>query len=83
MNYKDNKDIRATSTLSFSLVDFEQVNVCWDVIKSLRNDCWSILKMLCVKCFPRPSNFYWYNPLMYNPFLTKNAVDINTRNTTN
>ena len=36
-----NKDIRTTSTSSISLVDFEQVNVCSDVIKSLLNDFWS------------------------------------------
>ena len=38
------------SALSVSLVDFEQINICWDVIKSLLNDFWSILKMLCSKC---------------------------------
>ena len=27
-----NKDIRTTSTSSVSLVDFEQVNICWDII---------------------------------------------------
>ena len=26
----ENKDIRTTSTLNVSLVDFEEVNVCWD-----------------------------------------------------
>ena len=46
-----NKDIRTTSTSSVSLVDFEQVNVCWDVIKSLLNDLWSILKMICTILF--------------------------------
>ena len=70
-----------TSTLSFSLVDFEQVNVCWDVIKSSLNDCWSILKMLCTKCCPCQRNFYWHNALMYNPFLNKNAGDISIWNT--
>ena len=25
---------------------FHQVNVCWDVIKSLLNNCWSILKTI-------------------------------------
>ena len=44
-----NEDIRTTSTSSVSLVDFEHVNVYWDVIKSLLNDFWSILKMLCSK----------------------------------
>ena len=68
-----NKD-RTTSTSSDSLVDFEQVNVCWDVIKSLLNDFWPILKMLCSKCCSCPSNFYWYNALMYS-FLNKNADD--------
>ena len=69
-----NKDIRMTSTSSDSLVDFEQVNVCWDVIKSLLNDFWSILKMLCSKCCSRLSYFYWHNALMYS-FLNKNAGD--------
>ena len=32
-----NKDIRTTLTSSVFLVDFQQVNVCWDVIKSLLN----------------------------------------------
>ena len=32
-----NKNIGTTSTSSDSLVDFKQVNVCWDVIKSLLN----------------------------------------------
>ena len=47
-----NKDIRTTSTLNVSLVDFEEVNVCWEVRESLLNDFWSILKMLCIKCCP-------------------------------
>ena len=29
--------------------------------------------MLCIKRCPRPSNFYWQNALIYNPFLNKNA----------
>ena len=29
----DKNIIRTASTSSVSLVDFEQVNVCWDVIK--------------------------------------------------
>ena len=69
-----NKDIRTTSTASVSLVDFEQVNVCWDVIKSLLNDFWLILKMLCSESYSRPPNFYWQNVLMYS-FLNKNARD--------
>ena len=44
-----NKDIITTSTLSVSLVEYEHVNVCWDVIKTLLNDFWSSLKMLCSK----------------------------------
>ena len=36
----NNKDFEKNSTVS--LVYFEQVNVCWDVIKSLVNYCWSI-----------------------------------------
>ena len=68
--------------MSAFLVDFERVNVCWDVIKSLFKDCWSTLKILCIKCCPRPSNFYCHNALMYNPFLNENAGGINTRNTT-
>ena len=63
------------SISSVSLVGFEQVSVCWDIIKSLLNNCWSILKMLCITFFPRPSNFYWHNALMYNPFLNENAGD--------
>ena len=39
-----NEDIRTTSASSVSLVDFEQVNLLWDVIKSLLNDFWRILK---------------------------------------
>ena len=74
----NNKDI----WMSFSLVDFKQVIVCWDVIKSLLNDCWSILKMFCVKCCPHLCSFYWLNALMNNPFLNKNASNIKTRNTT-
>ena len=34
----NNKDIRRKSTSSVSLVDFEQVNVCLDVIESLLDD---------------------------------------------
>ena len=71
----NNRAIRTTSTSIVSLVDFEQINVCWDVIKSLLNDSWSTFKILCIKYFPRPSNFYWHNALMYNPFLNKNAGD--------
>ena len=67
-----NKDIRTTSTSSVSLVDFEQVNVCWDVIKSLLDDFWSIFKMLCSKCCSRPSYFYWHNALIYS-LLNENA----------
>ena len=67
-----NKDIRTTSNWSVSLVNFEQVNVCWDVIKSLLNDFWSILKMLCSKCCSRASYFYWHNALIYL-LLNKNA----------
>ena len=33
-----NKDIKTTSTSTDSLIDFEQVNICWDVIKRLLND---------------------------------------------
>ena len=40
-----NKDIKTTSTSSASFVDFEQVNVCWDVTKSLLDDFRSILKI--------------------------------------
>ena len=76
------KTLERRLTLIFFLVDFEQVNVCWDVIKRLFNDCWSILKMLCIQCCSHPSNFYWHNSLMYNSFLNKNAGDVNTRNTT-
>ena len=68
-------NIRTTSTSIVSLVELEQVNVCCDVIKSLLNDCWSTLKLLCIKCFPRSSNVYWHNALMYNPFLNKYAGD--------
>ena len=78
----NSKDIRRKSTLLVSYVCFEQVIICWDVIKSLLNDCWSILKLLRIKCCPRLSDFYWHNALMYNPFLNKNAGEINTRNTT-
>ena len=67
------KYIRTTSTLTDSLVDFEQVNVCWGVIKRLSNEFWSVLKMLCIKCCTRLSNFYWHNALKYTPFLNKNA----------
>ena len=63
-----NKAIRTTSTSSVSLADFEQVNVSWDVIKSLLNDFWPILKMLCSKCCSRSSNLYWHNALMYSFF---------------
>ena len=67
-----NKDIRTTLTSSVSLFDFEQVNVCWDVIKSLLNHFWSILKMLCSKYYSRRSYFYWHNALIYS-LLNKNA----------
>ena len=70
----NNKDIRTKSTSSVCLVDFEQVNVCLDVIESLLDDFWPILKMLCSKCCSRPSNFYWQNALMYS-FLNENAGD--------
>ena len=59
-----NKVIRTSSASSVSLVDFEQVNVCQNVIKSLLNDFWSILKMLCSKCCSHLSNFDWCNALM-------------------
>ena len=68
-------NIRTTSTSIVSLVELEQVIVCYDVIKCLLNDYWSTLKLLCIKCFPRSSNVFWYNALMYNPFLNKNAGD--------
>ena len=71
----ENKDIRTTSTLNVSLVDFEEVNVCWEVRESLLNDFWSILKMLCIKCCPHPPNIHWHNVLMFNSFLNKNAGD--------
>ena len=69
-----NKDIQKTSTSSVSVIDFEQVNVCWDVIKRLLNDVWPILKILYSKYHSRPSNFYWHNALMYS-FFKKNAGD--------
>ena len=78
----NNKDIRTKSILSFSLVDFDQVKVGWDVIKSFLSDYWSILKMLCIKCCPRSFNFYRHNVFMFKPFLNKSAGGINTRNTT-
>ena len=59
-----NKVIRTSSASSVSLVDFEQVNICQNVIKSLLNDFWSILKMLCSKCCSHLSNFDWCNALM-------------------
>ena len=68
-------NIRTTSTSIVSLVELEQVIVCYDVIKCLLNDYWSTLKLLCIKCFPRSSNVFWYNALMYNLFLNKNAGD--------
>ena len=70
-----NKDIITTPTSSVSLVDFEQVNICWDVIKSLFNDFWSILKILCRKCCSRPSCFYCHNAFMYSFFKKKIAGD--------
>ena len=70
-----NNDIRMTSTSSVSPVDFEQVNVYWDVTKSLLYDFCSILKILCIKGSSRPSNIYWHNALMYNSFLNKSAGD--------
>ena len=42
----NNKHIRTMSASSFSLLSFEQVNICWDFIKILLNVFWSILKML-------------------------------------
>ena len=72
VNYKD---IKIMSTTSVFLVDSEQVNVFWDVMKGLLNDGWSIFKMLYIKFCPRASYFYWQNALMYNPFLNKNAGD--------
>ena len=70
-----NKNIRTTPTSTDSPVDFEQVDVCWYLIKRLLNDIWSILKMLYIKGCPCPSNFYWHIALNYNPFLNKNAGD--------
>ena len=70
-----NKDIRTMSTSSVSLVDFEQVNACWDVIKNLLNDFWPSFKMLCSKCCPHPSNFYWHNAFMYSFKKKKNVGD--------
>ena len=64
-----NKDVRTTPTSSVSLVDFEQVNVCWDVINGLLDDFWAVLKMLCSKFCSHPSNFYWRNAFMYSFFL--------------
>ena len=64
-----NKEIRTTPTSTDSLVDFEQVDVCWYLIKRLLNDIWSILKMLYIKGCPSPSNFYWHSVLNYNTFL--------------
>ena len=63
-----------TSTSSISPVVFEQVNICWDVRKSLLDEFWSILKILCIKCCPHAPNIYWHNVLMYS-FLNKNAGD--------
>ena len=34
----ENKDIRTMTTSTVSLVDFERVNVRWDVTRSLLND---------------------------------------------
>ena len=65
----NNKIIRMMSTSSVSLVDFEQVNVCRYVITNLPDDCRSALKMFYIKCCQHPSDFYWHNTLMYNPFL--------------
>ena len=70
-----NKGIRTMLTSTDSLASFEQVHFCWDVIKRLLNDFWFILKMLCIKCCPRPSNFYWHNALKCIPFLNKNTGD--------
>ena len=68
-------NIRTTLASIVSLVEFEQVNVCCDVIKSLLNGCWTTWKMLCIKCCPSSSNFSWHNVLLYNPLLNKNAGD--------
>ena len=68
----ENKDIKTTSTLNVSLVDFEEVNVCWEVRESLLNDFWSILKMLCIKCCPW---FLLVQCFDVNSFLNKNAGD--------
>ena len=78
----NNKDIRTKSILSFSLVDFDQVKVGLDVIKSFLSDYWSILKILCIKCCPCSFNLYRYNVFMFKPFLNKSEGGINTRNTT-
>ena len=39
-----NKDNRTASNSNVSLVDFKQVNVCWDIIESLLNDFFNALK---------------------------------------
>ena len=74
MFWVKSKDIRTMSTSTDSLVDFEQVNVSWDVTKRYKT-LQNIFKMLCIKCCPHPSNFYWHNPLKYTLFLNKNAGD--------
>ena len=52
----NNKDIRTIEPRTLSLVYFEQVNVCWDVIKSL----------LSFGLFKNPIyNFSWHNALKY------------------
>ena len=56
MNYvQKNKDIRTTSTSSVSLVDFEQVDVCWYVIKSLVNSGSLMMRVASI------NQHWWYD----------------------
>ena len=69
-----NKDNRTASNSSVSLVDFEQVNVCWDVIESLLNDFWTSLNILCSKYYSHSCLTFIDTMLLCTHFFLKKEV---------
>ena len=57
MSSVNHKGIKPTSIPSVFVVDFEQVNVCWDVIKSLSIYYLMVYKYAMYQMFSTPIQF--------------------------
>ena len=82
MSSVNHKGIKPTSIPSVFVVDFEQVNVCWDVIKSLSIYYLMVHKYAMYQMFSTPIQFLLAQYFDVQTVSNKNVGDLDTRNIT-